>query len=69
VQGHGKINNFVLDCPKLIRFRDLTEDEVFCTESAAKEGVCFENTSDVEELVLLRYFGPAVNPDAPEIGT
>ena len=68
VQGHGKINNLVLDCPKLIRFTELTEDEVFCTESAAKAGVTFENTSEVEELVVLRYFGPAVNPDAPEIG-
>jgi hypothetical protein len=68
VQGHGKINNLVLDCPKLMGFRDLTEDEVFCTELAAKAGVSFENTSEAEELVVLRYFGPAVNPDAPEIG-
>jgi hypothetical protein len=68
VQGHGRMNNLVLDCPKLIRFSDLSEDEIFCTESAAKAGVNFENTSDLEELVMLRYFGPAVNPDAPEIG-
>ena len=31
-------------------------------------GVVFENTSDVEPLVVLRYFGPEVNPDAPEMG-
>jgi hypothetical protein len=68
VQGGGKINNLVLDCPKLIRFTELTNDEVFCTESAAKAGVVFENTSDVEDLVVLRYFGPDANPDAPEIG-
>jgi hypothetical protein len=68
VQGSGRINKLTLDCPKLIRFTELTEDEVFCTESAAKAGVVFENTSDVEELVILRYFGPEVNPDAPEIG-
>ena len=67
VQGSGSMNNLVLDCPKLIRFTELTEDEVFCTESAAKAGVVFENTSDVEDLVVLRYFGPEVNPDAPEI--
>ena len=24
----------------------------------------FENTSDVEPLVVLRYFGPEVNPEA-----
>ena len=68
VQGKGKMNNLNLDCPKMIRFHELTEDEVFCTESAAKAGVTFENTSDTEPLVALRYFGPEVNPDAPEMG-
>ena len=28
----------------MIRFGELTEDEVFCTEDAAKAGVTFENT-------------------------
>ena len=68
VQGKGRMNNLVLDCPKLIRFHELTEDEVFCTEDAAKTGVTFENTSDVEPLVVLRYFGPEVHPDAPSVG-
>jgi hypothetical protein len=52
----------------LIRFHELTEDEVFCTESAAKAGVTFENTSGVEPLVVLRYFGPEANPSAPKVG-
>jgi hypothetical protein len=68
VQGKGRMNNLALDCPKLIRFHDITEDEVFCTEDAAKAGVTFENTSDTEQLVVLRYFGPEVHPDAPSIG-
>ncbi len=68
VQGRGRINRQGLDCPKLIRFHELTEDEVFCSEDAAKAGVAFENTSDVEPLVVLRYFGPEVNADAPAIG-
>jgi hypothetical protein len=68
VQGSGKMNSLRLDCPKLIRFTELTDDEVFCTESAARAGVAFENTSAVEDLVVLRYFGPDANPDAPEIG-
>ena len=68
VQGKGKMNKLNLDCPKLIRFHELTEDEVFCTETAAKAGVVFENTSTVEPLVVLRYFGPEVNPDAPTLG-
>ena len=68
VQGSGRMNDLTLDCPKLIRFGELTEDEVFCTESAARAGVRFENTSEVEPLVVLRYFGPDVNPDAPALG-
>lgn len=68
VQGKGRMNRLALDCPKLIRFHELTEDEVFCTETAAKAGVTFENTSTVEPLVVLRYFGPEVHPDAPTLG-
>jgi len=68
VQGQGKMNALRLDCPKMIGFSDLTEDEVFCTAGAAREGVVFENTSRSEPLVVLRYFGPEVNADAPEVG-
>lgn len=68
VQGKGKMNKMTLDCPKLIRFHEMTEDEVYCTEDAARAGVTFENTSDVEPLVVLRYFGPDVNPDMPKVG-
>ena len=67
VQGEGRINKVRLSSPKLIRFHELTEDEVFVTESAAKAGVTYENTSGTEPLVVLRYFGPEVNPDAPGI--
>jgi hypothetical protein len=68
VQGVGKINGLPLNSPKLIRFTELTEDEYFCTEDGAKAGVTFENTSETEPLVTLRYFGPEVNPDAPKMG-
>jgi hypothetical protein len=68
VQGEGRINNLRLNCPKLIRFHDLTDDEVFVTEDAAKAGVAYENGSATEPMVVLRYFGPEVNPDAPDVG-
>jgi hypothetical protein len=67
VQGEGRTNKLRLNCPKLIRFHELTEDEVFVTEPAAKAGVTYENTSATEPLVVLRYFGPEVNPQAPGI--
>jgi hypothetical protein len=67
VQGEGRMNKMRLSSPKMIGFYELTEDEVFVTEAAAKAGVTYENTSSTEPLVVLRYFGPEVNPDAPGI--
>jgi len=68
VQGFGRINGQPLNSPKLIRFTELTEDEYFCSEQGANSGVVFENRSETEPLVVLRYFGPDANPGAPEIG-
>src|SRR5437773_6672235 len=68
VQGLGNINGHPLNSPKLIRFIELTEDEYFCTEDGAKAGVTYENNSETEPLVVLRYSGPEVNPDAPGMG-
>lgn len=68
-QGNGRINDLKLTCPRLIRFHELTQDEVFITAAAAAAGVKIENTSTTEQLVVLRYFGPEVNPQAPEVGS
>jgi len=38
-------------------------------ETAARSGVTYKNTSENEPLIILRYFGPEVNPDAPAIGS
>src|SRR6184192_1305717 len=67
VQGKGRLNKMRLSSPKMIGFYELTEDEVFVTESPAKAEVTYENTSSTEPLVVLRYFGPEVNPDAPPL--
>ena len=58
VQGTGTINGEPLASPTLIRFGDLTDDEWFCSETGARQGVTFTNTSRTEPLVTLRYFGP-----------
>jgi len=68
VQGEGRLGKLRLRSPAMIGFHELTEDEVYITAAAAKAGVTVENTSAVEPLVLLRYFGPDVNPGAPEVG-
>jgi hypothetical protein len=68
VQGVGKINGQPLNSPESIRFKELSEDEYFCTEAGARAGVTIENLSETEPLVVLRYLGLEVNPDAPEMG-
>ena len=59
VQGTGKIGKHALQTPAMIDFGELTEDEYFVTDEAARQGVTFEN-SGTEPLVTLRYFGPEV---------
>jgi hypothetical protein len=52
----------------LLRFNELSNDEFFCTESAAKQGVTFKKTALTVPLVALRYYGPEANPNAPAMG-
>jgi hypothetical protein len=66
-QGRGRIGKVTLDAPNMIRFGEMTEDEVFVTDEAARAGVVFENTSPCEPLVTLRYFGPGAAADAPRL--
>ncbi len=67
VQGEGRIGKLRLQTPAMIRFGQMTEDEVFVSAKAAKEGVVIENTGS-EPLVGLRYFGPDAQPSAPNVG-
>lgn len=59
IEGRGKVGPLPVDSPAMIRFGAATRDELFVTESAAKQGVRIENTSETENLVLLKHFGPA----------
>jgi hypothetical protein len=67
-QGRGRIGNLDLDCPAMIRYGEMTEDEVFISDKAAQEGYCVENLGKECPLVLLRYFGPDVHSDMPAVG-
>ena len=67
MQGEGRIGNLRLQTPAMIRYGEMTDDEVFVSAKAAAEGVVIENTG-TEPLVSLRYFGPDAQPDAPEVG-
>lgn len=61
LQGHGKFGVWDLETPSLIRYGQLTNDEFFVTEKAAKEGVTIVNKSQEDEIVILKHFSE--NPD------
>ncbi|MGH9658979.1 MAG: hypothetical protein ACRD96_10580 [Bryobacteraceae bacterium] len=66
VQGWGSMGRFEVETPSLIRYGQMTRDELFVSAPAAHRGVAVTNGSDTENLVVLKHFGPG-NPDAQEL--
>ena len=64
IEGQGKMGKWDISTPTLIHYGELTSDEFFVSEAAAKAGVKITNTSTTEPLVMLKHF--AENPDLPE---
>ncbi len=64
LQGHGTMGAWEMDSPAIIRFGQLTMDEFFVTEKAARAGVVITNPSRTDPIVMLKHFGPG-NPDLP----
>lgn len=62
LQGHGTMGGWDIEAPALIRFGQLTHDEYFVSEAAAKEGVTITNPSKTDPIVMLKHFGPN-NPE------
>ena len=62
MQGFGKMGVWDIETPALIRFSELTHDEYFVTETAAKGGVKIKNLSKTDPIVMLKHFGPE-NPE------
>jgi hypothetical protein len=62
-QGYGTLGVHGVSTPAMIRYGQMTEDELFVTHDAARAGVQVENKSDTDPLVILKHFGPG-NPDA-----
>ena len=63
-QGYGTLGVHEVETPTLIRYGQMTKDELFVSDQAAANGVKIVNRSDSENLVMLKHFGPG-NPDAP----
>jgi hypothetical protein len=64
VEGYGTFGRHEVETPSLIRFGEMTKDELFVSAAAAQNGVIIKNRSDRENLVMLKHFGPG-NPQAP----
>ena len=62
LQGHGKLGVWDIETPALIRFGQLTHDEYFVSDGAAKAGIVVANPSHTDPIVMLKHFGPGVNP-------
>jgi hypothetical protein len=62
MQGYGKMGIWDIETPALIRFGQLTHDEYFVSEDAARAGVKITNLSKTDPIVMLKHFGPR-NPD------
>ncbi len=58
VQGIGAVGPHQVAAATTLRYGQLSQDELFVTEAAAKEGVKVVNFSPTEELVMLKHFGP-----------
>ena len=63
VEGHGSVGKVEVETPSVIRYGQMTQDELFVTAAAANSGVTVTNRSDKEDQVMLKHFGPG-NPDA-----
>ncbi len=64
VQGHGTFGAFEAEAAIMLRYGQLSADEYFVSEAAARAGVIIANRSRWEPLVLLKHFGPN-HPDMP----
>ena len=63
-QGHGFFGDFECEAPGLLHFDDISGDEFFISEKAAKAGIVVKNTSTYEPLVLLQNYANN-NPEVP----
>jgi hypothetical protein len=65
VQGHGKFGVFDAETPVMLRFGQLSADEYFVSEKAAKAGVTITNYSRFDNIVILKHFANN-HPEMPK---
>jgi hypothetical protein len=58
VQGGGTFGGYGAQAATVIRFGQLSQDEFFVSEAAARAGVTITNRSTTDDVVILKHFGP-----------
>lgn len=66
IQGHGEFGKYAAETAVMLRFGQMSGDEYFVSEAAARQGVTITNRSEWEPMVILKHFGPN-HPDMPRI--
>jgi hypothetical protein len=59
LQGRGNFGVLEIESPAMIRFGQMTGDELFISYKAATAGISIKNTSEFDDLVMLKHFGPS----------
>ena len=65
IQGYGKFGIFQAEAAIMLRYGQLSADEYFVSEIAAKKGITITNRSVYEPMVILKHFAPN-HPDMPQ---
>ncbi|QJD84613.1 hypothetical protein [Cohnella herbarum] len=64
IQGHGTFGVHEAEAAVMLRFGQMSGDEFFVGEQAARKGIVVTNRSKWEPMVFLKHFGPN-HPDMP----
>jgi hypothetical protein len=64
IEGHGRFGAYDAEAAIMLRFGQLSADEYFVSEPAARQGVTISNHSRFEPMVILKHFGPN-HPEMP----
>ena len=65
IQGHGQFGVFEAEAAIMLRYGQLSADEYFVSEAAARDGLRVTNRSRCEPMVILKHFGPN-HPHMPQ---
>jgi len=63
-QGWGQFGKHQVETPSLIRYGQMTSDELFVSADRARNGIVVTNRSQTGNMVFLKHFGPG-NPQPP----